>query len=138
MTAAGVPPRFISTDESDEFFWKSGADGKLRFLACGDCGRMHHPPLPRCPYCHGASLEPTPVSGRATVATFTINHQEFIPGFETPYVIGIVEIEEDPTIRLTTNIVGCEPGDVVIGQAVEVTFEENGDWFVPLFRPEDR
>jgi uncharacterized OB-fold protein len=131
------PPRFIDADATDEFFWKSGADGKLRLLGCTACGRLHHPALPHCPYCHSRSLEPTVVSGAATVAAFTINHQEFMPGFETPYVIAYVEIDEDPTIRLTTNIVGCDPHDVFIGQRVEVTFEANGDWFVPLFRPQD-
>lgn len=135
MNAAGLPPRFIEADAHEEFFWRSGADGKLRFLGCGECGRLHHPPLPRCPYCQSAALEPRTVSGRATVATFTINHQEFIPGFEVPFVIAFVEIEEDPTIRLTTNIVGCPPEDVHIGQSLEVAFEVNGDWYVPLFRP---
>ena len=135
MSASEVPPRFIDADPYEEFFWKSGADGKLRFLGCGDCGRLHHPPMPRCPHCQGSSLEPREVSGRATVATFTINHQEFVPGFITPYVIAFVEIEEDPTIRLTTNIVGCDPDQVAIGQPVEVTFEPNGEWFVPLFQP---
>jgi uncharacterized OB-fold protein len=135
VSDAAVPPRFIEADPHEEFFWKSGRDGHLRFLGCGACGRLHHPPLPRCPYCTSTDLEPVVVSGRATVATFTINHQAFVPGFDLPYVIGIVEIEEDPTIRLTTNLVGCEPHEVEIGQAVMVTFEPNGEWFVPLFTP---
>jgi uncharacterized OB-fold protein len=58
-----------------------------------------------------------------------------MPGFEPPYVIAIVELEDDPTVRLTTNIVGCAIEDVRIGMPVEVTFEANGEWFVPLFRP---
>ena len=133
-----VPPRFITADETDEFFWRSGADGSLRFLGCEGCGRIHHPPVPRCPHCGGRDLAPQPVSGRATVATYTVNHQPFMPGFDPPYVIAIVEIEEDPTVRLTTNIVGCPIEDVRIGLPVEVTFEANGEWFVPLFRPRYR
>jgi len=46
-----------------------------------------------------------------------------------------VELEDDPTVRLTTNIVDCAIEDVRIGMPVEVTFEANGEWFVPLFRP---
>jgi uncharacterized OB-fold protein len=129
------PPRFIIVDEADEFFWRSGADGTLRFLGCGACSRIHHPPVPRCPHCGSRDVAPRPVSGRATVATFTVNHQPFMPGFEPPYVIALVEIEEDPTIRLMTNIVGCPIGDVAIGMPVQVTFEANGAWFVPLFAP---
>jgi len=132
-----VPPRFIVTDAGDEFFWRSGADGRLRFLGCGSCGRVHHPPVPRCPYCGSRDLAPRAVSGDAMVATFTVNHQPFMPGFEPPYVIAIVEIDDDPTIRLMTNIVGCAIEDVRIGMPVRVTFEENGEWFVPLFEPRE-
>ena len=38
--------------ESNEFFWKSGADGTLRFQRCSACGELRHPPSPVCPYCH--------------------------------------------------------------------------------------
>ncbi|HZA79394.1 MAG TPA: Zn-ribbon domain-containing OB-fold protein [Acidimicrobiales bacterium] len=130
-----APTRFIAADDSDEFFWRSGADGVLRFLGCGSCGRIHHPPVPRCPHCGSRDVAPQAVSGRATVATYTVNHQPFMPGFDPPYVIAMVEIEDDPTVRLTTNIVGCAMEDVHIGMPVEVTFEPNGEWFVPLFRP---
>ena len=129
------PTRFVVADEGDEFFWRSGADGRLRFLGCGACGRIHHPPVPRCPHCGSRDVSPTAVSGRATVATYTINRQPFMPGFDPPYVIAIVEIEEDPTVRLMTNVVDCEIDDVRIGMPVEVTFEPSGEWFVPLFRP---
>lgn len=136
MTEPGTAPmRFVFADDSDEFFWRSGADGLLRFLGCSACGRFHHPPVPRCPYCGSRDLAPTAVSGRATVATYTVNRQPFMPGFEPPYVIAIVEIDEDPTVRLMTNIVECEIDDVHIGMPVEVTFEPSGEWFVPVFRP---
>ena len=48
-----------------------------------------------------------------------------MPGPELPYVVAIVEIDEDPSIRLTTNIVGCEPEDVEIGMPVRVVFEHH-------------
>lgn len=35
----------------NEFFWKSGADGKLRILRCQDCSSYIHPPQPACRYC---------------------------------------------------------------------------------------
>ena len=130
---ASVPPRLIEAGPGEEFFWTSGADGVLRFLGCDTCGRLHHPPAPRCPYCRSSDVTPTPVSGRGTIATYTINHQPFLPGFEPPYAIAIVEIDEDPTIRLTTNLVGIGDDEVHIGMRVEVCFERNGEWYVPLF-----
>ena len=56
-------------------------------------------------------------SGRGTVHTFTVTHQNRCPRSATqlPYVLAYVELEEGP--RLLTNIVGCDPADVRIGHA---------------------
>ncbi|HEX9548782.1 MAG TPA: OB-fold domain-containing protein [Acidimicrobiales bacterium] len=121
--------------EDNTFFWTSGADGKLRFLRCSKCGYYVHPPSPICPHCLTKTLAPEPVSGRAMVATFTINEQPWIPGFDPPYAIAMVEIDEQPSVRLTTNIVGCPPEAVHIGLRVQVTFEQRDDVWLPLFAP---
>ncbi|MHB8669450.1 MAG: Zn-ribbon domain-containing OB-fold protein [Acidimicrobiales bacterium] len=117
----------------NEFFWTSGRDGRLRFLRCTECGTWIHPPSPRCPSCLSKAVEPTPVSGRATIAACTVNHQPWIPGFDPPYVVAIVEIEEDPSVRLMTNIVGRPPEEVRSGMAVQVTFEHRDDVWLPIF-----
>jgi uncharacterized OB-fold protein len=121
--------------QDNRFFWTSGADGRLRFLRCQTCRDYVHPPTPICPHCLTKTLAPEPVSGRATVASYTINVQPWIPGFDPPYVIAIVEIEEEPAVRLTTNIVGCSPDDVQIGMPVQVVFEQYDDVWLPLFQP---
>lgn len=122
-------------DADNEFFWTSGRDGRLRLLACDACSYLVHPPAPVCPRCLGRSLTPRAVSGRATVHTFTVNHQQWAPGTEEPYVIGIVVPDEQDDLRLTTNIVGAPVEEVRIGMAVEVVFEEHDPVFLPLFRP---
>jgi uncharacterized OB-fold protein len=137
---AEVPFRILpKIDEGNRFFWTSGGDGRLRFLRCQNCGYYIHPPLPLCPRCHSKRLEPEAVSGRATVATFSINYQPWMPGPELPYVVAIVEIEEQPEMRLTTNIVNCAPDAVRAGLAVRVVFEchpdEPDDVYLPLFEP---
>lgn len=127
--------------DANRHFWTSGKDGRLRFLRCEDCGTFIHPPAPLCPRDLGKKLAPHPVSGRATVATFTVNHQPWMPGPELPYVVAIVEIEEQPDVRLTTNVVNCAAGDVYIGMPVRVVFEKRsdrqGDLWIPLFEPDD-
>ena len=70
-----------------------------------------------------------------TLAAVTVNHQMWIPGIEPPYVVGIVEIEEQASVRLTTNIIECAEADLKIGMALEVEFEEWEDVFLPMFRP---
>jgi hypothetical protein len=71
------------------------------------------------------------------VATFTLNHQRWLPGLEVPYCIAIVELDEQPGLRLTTNVVGCPPESVRIGMRVRVTFEQHGDVYLPLFTPDE-
>ena len=93
-----------------------------------------HPPRGECPVC-GGPLEPRAVSGRGTVFTFTINRQAFRPDVPVPYVIAIVELEEQSGLRFTTNIVGCDPEAVRIGMPVTVAFEQAGEAWVPVFRP---
>ncbi len=135
MTADGPALRLLPRlDEQNRFFWTSGADGRLRFLRCQECSSFVHPPSPRCPSCLGDDLAPEVVSGRARVVSYTLNVQQWIPGSE-PYLIGLVAIEEQPDVRLSTNLVGIEPEEVRIGQEVEVVFEHCDDVYLPLFRP---
>ena len=128
--------------DRNRFFWTSGADGRLRFLRCDACATFVHPPVPVCPSCLGSALHPEVVPGTASVHTFTVNHHPWMPGPELPYVVAIVDIDGAPDVRLTTNIVGCEPDDVEIGLAVRVVFEHHDDpadaerpVFIPLFEP---
>lgn len=121
-------------DATNEFFWTAGGHGELRFLRCQACGYHLHPPGPRCPDCGALDLRPEAVSGRGTVVSCTVNHQQWA-GPEEPWVIAIVELAEQAGLRLTTNIVGCAPDDVHIDQEVTVTFEQHGDVWFPLFEP---
>ena len=121
-------------DETNEFFWTAGAEGALRFQRCGSCRHYVHPPAPRCPYCLEDGLVPEPVSGRGTLHSFTVNHQQWIPGSDR-YVVGLVTIDEQDDVRLMTNVVDCEEDALAVGMAVEVVFEQVEDVWLPLFRP---
>ncbi len=118
----------------NEFFWTAGADGVLRFQYCAACDRYLHPPGVVCME-SGEAPEIREVSGRATVVGVTVNYQPWLPDMEVPYVIGLVAIEEDPLVRLTTLIVDAEPEDVVIGLPVSVRFEQHKDVWLPVFAP---
>ena len=76
------------------------------------------------------------VSGRGTVYSFTVTHQNQAPGFREslPYVLAVVELAEGP--RMMTNVVGCAPDDVRIGMAVEVEFDDvTSEVTLAKFRP---
>lgn len=135
------PPFRILPELNDKnrHFWQGGRDGRLVLLRCRRCGYYLHPPSPICPRDRSSDIGPEAVSGRATVASFTVNHHPWLPGVALPYVIGLVELVEQPALRLTTDLVHCEPEDVRIGMEVRVVFEHHpdpdGDVWLPLFEP---
>ena len=106
---------------------------------CDDCDAPIHPPEILCPHCLSRSVRPRAAAGTGTIYSYTINHQPWMPGPELPYVVAIVEIVEQPSVRLTTNIVNIDPDAVKIGMPVRVTFEHHpdpeGDVWIPLFEP---
>jgi len=66
---------------------------------------------------------------------YTVNHQPWYPGLDPPYVVAIVEIEEQPDLRLMTNVVNCDAEKVRVGMPVRVLFEQHDDVWIPLFEP---
>ena len=120
---------------ANRWFWTAGADGQLRIQGCAECATLVHPPVPICPSCRSRKWEPVAVSGRGVVAGYTINAHRWLPGFDPPYVIAVVALDEDPRVRLTTNVVGCDPAEVHVGQEVAVRFEQHDDVWLPLFEP---
>ncbi|BBX21177.1 hypothetical protein MTER_05880 [Mycolicibacter terrae] len=136
MSAPGRPLPAITIE--NEFFWTSGKDGALRFQECTACSALIHPPAPVCRYCRSTEMGVRDVSGRATLAGFTINHRFSLPGLPAPYVVAQVAVNEDPRVRLTTNIIDCDPDRLELGQQVEVVFENFEDVWLPLFRPVDQ
>ena len=127
--------------ERNRLFWTGGADGRLHVPYCAACAQWVLPPEADCPYCD-TPLGVHPVSGDGTVFTYTVNHHRFSPAVPLPYVIAIVELAEQPDLRLAANIVDCEPDSVTIGMPVEVRFERQeipgAAVFVPVFAPRRR
>jgi acetyl-CoA acetyltransferase/uncharacterized OB-fold protein len=117
----------------NEFFWTSGADGILRFRRCQVCRSYQHPPGPVCRTCGSSDLTPEAVSGHAVVVGFTVNEHQWSPDFPPPYIIAMVAIDEDPRVRLTTNLVDLTVDEVVVGLRVTVRFEQVEDVWLPLF-----
>ena len=132
-TTPGRPLPLIT--QENEFFWTSGADGTLRFQECQACDALIHPPAPVCRYCRSRDIGIRAVSGKATLAGFTLNQRFSLPGMPAPYVVAQVAISEDPRVRLTTTLVECDPEQLELGQRVEVVFEHLDDVWLPLFRP---
>lgn len=124
----------VPADEASAF-WTGGLENKLLIYRCNACGHWFHPPAPACFRCRSTDVAPQPASGRGTVATFTINRQQWLPAMPPPYVIALIEIDEEPDVRILSNVVGVPVEQVRIGLPVEVFFENWDDVSLPLFRP---
>jgi uncharacterized OB-fold protein len=129
---ATAPRMLPPLSDVNRAFWTGGRDGRLLIQRCARCDRWVHPPRKTCATCGGA-LAAEPVTGRGRVFTFTINMHAFHPRVPPPYVIAVVQLDEQDDLRVPTNIVGCDPSAVTVGAPVRVVFERNGDVYVPLF-----
>ena len=123
-------------EERTQAFWRACRAGRLEFARCRPCRFLIHPARPICPKCRGRDLDTKQVSGRARLFSYTVNHQPWFPGQEVPYVIALVELAEQPGLRLTTNLVNCPLERVDIGMELQVVFENvSGEVALPLFEP---
>jgi uncharacterized OB-fold protein len=131
------PPRKLpALTPETEAFWTGGKDGLLLIQRCSDCGHYQHPPLPLCPICRTETMAPSPVSGRGTVKTFTVNHQNWLPGLSKHFVFAAVELPEQGELYVFSNVL-APPEAVRIGMPVSVCFEHQEDVWLPLFQPEN-
>lgn len=116
------------------FFWDGVERGELRIQCCRGCGKLHHPPVVRCPECGGYEQGHVVSAGRGTVYSFAEPCHPKLPAFDYPYVVGLVELEEG--VRLLTNIVDVDPELLRIGMPVDLVFRKvDAETTLPVFRP---
>jgi uncharacterized OB-fold protein len=125
--------------ELTEPYWRAAAEGRLVIQHCRDCDRWIHFPERQCADCGSDDLGWDQVSGRGTVATFSVVHRSFVAGFDgEPYVIAWIDLPEQPGLRVFGNITGCTPDAVRIGLPVELWFERRGEMAMPNFKIMER
>ena len=108
-------------------------DGELLITRCTSCGYWTAPAV--------AALPEVPERRRRAAARERRGHglrvHDQPPGVgprpRGAVRVAIVELDEQPGLRLMTNIVDCPPEEVEIGMPVEVAFVERGEVFVPVF-----
>lgn len=127
-------PLPIPTPET-RAYWQATSEKRLVLQQCAECKHIYFPPRPFCPSCASRAITEIDASGKATLYSYIINHLP-APGYDTPFVIAVVQLNEGP--RMMCNIVGClaDPSQLELDMEVEVTFEEREDGhFIPQFKP---
>ena len=124
-------------DEHSLPFFDYLADDELRIQACGSCGRRRMPPRPMCPHCNSLDESWDLMSGAATVWSVVVPHPPLLPAYseQAPYNVVVVELDDDPSIRLVGNVVtdasaaldSIDPHTVEIGMKVRVVFTDPFD-----------
>ena len=125
-------------DDTTRFFWDAAADSRLVLQRCPSCDLFQYPPDVVCTYCQCEQLDHAELSGRGTLYTFAVVDRAFHPGFVSclPYVVALIELVEQPGLRILTNVVEADPESLAVGMPMEVRFERRGDITLPQFRPE--
>jgi uncharacterized OB-fold protein len=133
---AGTPkarrPR-PSISKDTEFFWDGANCGELLIQRCTSCGTLRHPPRPGCGNCGSLDWDTIQSSGRGEVYSYVIYHHPPLPGFETPFAVGLIELDEG--VRILSNVIEMPLDEITIGMPVEVTFVAvDPDLTLPMFR----
>lgn len=135
---------FLLPDTSEETtapFWEGCARGELRVQACGACGKWRHPPRPMCPHCRSTEVTWARTSGTGRVWSFVVPHPPLLPAYSplAPYNVIVVELDDDPKIRLVGNLVASadgeineiDPHSITVGEPVQVVFHQVDDVTLP-------
>ncbi|OAN36827.1 Zn-ribbon domain-containing OB-fold protein [Mycolicibacterium iranicum] len=133
MGAADRP----TTDTDSDSWWSAIQEHVLQVNSCNRCGRKSLYARPFCPHCWSEDVTPTAATGRATLYTWTLVHQNAAPfDVRTPYTVAMVDLEEGP--RLMTTIEHCSVEQLHAGMPLVVAFRTDDDGFVvPTFRPQE-
>ncbi len=111
-------------------FWRENPSRyNLTAVRCGSCGRILFPPRSICPVCHRKSLgkmKEIKLRGEGEVLTFSVVHDAPSQLDKIkPYVIAIIQMDEG--VRLTGQVIDCDPSDVKIGMKVRSTMRKLGE-----------
>lgn len=121
-----------AVDEEAVPFWQATKEGKLLVQACGECGKLRHPPRVMCPSCHSTARVWKPVAATGTIWSYVVPHPPLLEPYSSvaPYNVIVVELDGEAGIRFVGNLVedvdaplnSIDPATIHIGEPVEAVF----------------
>ncbi len=138
VVRAQADPRPVpAPDDVTRFFWEAAADHRLVLQRCRACHEMQYPPEICCVHCQAEDFDAVETTGRGVIYSYSVVDRPLHAGFidALPYVVVLVELDDQPGLRILTNLVDVPAGTKLsCGLPVEVVFEERGPVTLPQFR----
>ena len=127
-------------------FWAGAGRGQLLIPRCADCRAYAWYPVARCRRCGEGRFAWTRMSGNGRLFSWAVVRRAFLPAFadQVPFVAALVALDEDPGVRVATNLVGCDAESLDFDMPVRVVFRPlrfptvAGEVMAPMFVPVDR
>lgn len=119
-------------------FWQSLSEGRISFPYCDSCARFHWYPLKRCPGCADPAYRWQPVNGPGRLFSWTVIRRAFAEEYasEVPYVVGLVEFDDAPGVRLLTGLEDTPLETLTIGMPVRPVIDNRSDPPRLAYRPD--
>jgi len=121
-----LPKQSPVPDEVSKPFWDACNQNKLVVQRCEACDRMQFPPEPKCVECGSSSMGWKEVSGMGKVHGYCVMHDSRIRLLQAdqPFNIAVIELQDDPDIKMFSHLPGTGADEVVIGSTVRVEFQD--------------
>ena len=126
-------------------FWQAAQRGILTVQRCVACSKLRFPPRPFC-VCGSDESSWVEMSGRARLWSWCVSHGPTLAAFQgsVPFVIALVELLEDPAVRMVGNLVVADgaginevdPATLSLGLPLRVAFASVAEGVsLPLWVP---
>jgi hypothetical protein len=136
--STGMHPLRPPANPDTDGFWAATDRGELALCWCPTCARFQHPPVTLCRWC-GQDTTFRAVSGAGTLFSYIVVHRAIAPGYRDKpgHLIGLVELDDQPGLRLTTQLADLPPDEATIGMRMraDLVTLPGSEVTVPVFRP---
>jgi len=105
-------------------FFEAAARGELVVRQCVDCRTILHVPRMYCRHCRSWNGTWQPISGRATLYSWTVVTHQVHPAYPTPYTLVLVDLDDAPGTRFVGQMAGA--AELHAGMPMEVWFDHLG------------
>ena len=126
-----------------EEYWQAANDERLVMQKCTACAKFRFTPAPVCVYCGDDGFVWQQLSGLGKIITWTVITHPIHPAAvaKVPYVVVVIELDEQVGLRMVSNLIDVEVGDdgsaptITFNAPVTVAFEQHpSGQKLPVFR----